>query len=81
MLAVGYVDGGVAGSIATTANVLKAGFKSLGVKDGTKTISSMFLMALPDGRVLSYGDCAVVPNPTAAQLADIAIFTSKHISA
>ena len=77
LLAVGYVDGGVAGSIATTANVLKAGFKSLGVKDGTKTISSMFLMALPDGRVLSYGDCAVVPNPTAAQLADIAIFTSE----
>ena len=77
LLAVGYVDGGVAGSIATTANVLKAGFKSLGVKDGTKTISSMFLMAMPDGRVLSYGDCAVVPNPTAAQLADIAIFTSE----
>ena len=77
LLTVGYVDGGVAGSIATTANVLKAGFKSLGVKDGTKTISSMFLMALPDGRVLSYGDCAVVPNPTAAQLADIAIFTSE----
>ena len=77
LLATGYVDGGVAGSIATTANVLKAGFKSLGVKDGTKTISSMFLMALPDGRVLSYGDCAVVPNPTAAQLADIAIFTSE----
>jgi phosphate acetyltransferase len=77
LLAVGYVDGGVAGSIATTANVLKAGFKSLGVKDGTKTISSMFLMALQDGRVLSYGDCAVVPSPTAAQLADIAIFTSE----
>ena len=77
LLTVGYVDGGVAGSIATTANVLKAGFKSLGVKDGTKTISSMFLMALPDGRVLSYGDCAVVPNPTAAQLADITIFTSE----
>ena len=77
LLTVGYVDGGVAGSIATTANVLKAGFKSLGVKGGTKTISSMFLMALPDGRVLSYGDCAVVPNPTAAQLADITIFTSE----
>ena len=77
LLATGYVDGGVAGSIATTANVLKAGFKSLGVKDGTKTISGMFLMAMPDGRVFSYGDCAVVPNPTAAQLADITIFTSE----
>lgn len=77
LLATGYVDGGVAGSIATTANVLKAGFKGLGVKDGTKTISSMVLMVLPDGRVWGYGDCAVIPNPTATQLADITLFTAE----
>lgn len=76
LIASGEVNGGVAGSEAATADVLRAGLQVIGLKDGMKTLSSCFLMALED-RTLTYGDCGVVPNPSAEQLVDIAITTAE----
>ena len=73
MLRIGAVDASVAGSIATTANVLRAGLRGVGLAPCVRTVSSFFLMVLPDGRPLTYADCAVVPQPTPEQLAEIAI--------
>lgn len=77
LVASGDVAGGVAGSEAATADVLRAGLQVIGLQRGMKTLSSCFLMVLED-RALTYGDCGVVPNPTAEQLVDIAIATAEN---
>lgn len=77
LVAVGRADGAVAGSIASTADVIRASLRTIGTAEGAKLISSTFLMELQDGRVLTYADCGVVPYPDAEQLADIAV-TSGH---
>tara|TARA_R100001143_G_scaffold63603_2_gene73680 strand:- start:10965 stop:11942 length:978 start_codon:yes stop_codon:yes gene_type:complete len=68
-----FADGAVAGSIASTSDVIIAAIRTVGVSSGSKLVSSSFLMELPDGRVFTYADCAVVPYPTSDQLASIAI--------
>ena len=73
MVAEGDADGCVAGSISTTGDVLRAAIQTIGLKPGSSVVSSIFLMSFPDGKVFSYGDCAVVPYPTAEQLASIAV--------
>ncbi|GAB3373445.1 phosphate acetyltransferase [Spongiibacter taiwanensis] len=73
LLKLGFADGGVAGSTATTADVLRAGIQGLGLAQGAKQVSSFFLMELTDGRVLTYGDCGVIPDPDSAALAEIAV--------
>ncbi|MEV0601619.1 phosphotransacetylase [Streptomyces sp. NPDC050315] len=75
-LRLGDIDGCVAGSNRPTADVLRAGLYVVGLAPGIRTLSSSFLMVLPDGRALGYGDCAVVVDPTSAELADIARATA-----
>lgn len=82
MLATGKSDYCIAGNISSTSSVLRAGLRVLGLAPNNKTLSSIMIMISPDGKqTLGFADCGVVPQPTGAQLADIAISTAKSFEA
>lgn len=80
MLAKNKAGAVVGGNISSTGDVIRAALYTVGTAPGIQTVSSYFIMVFPD-RLLCYADCAVVPDPSDVQLADIAISSARNFQA
>jgi len=78
MLAAGDADGFVGGAANSTADTVRAALHCIGMKAGYRLVSSFMLMVTRDGKGLSFADCAINPNPSPAELADIAIAAAQN---
>ncbi len=86
LVKLGKADGSVAGATNTTAHTVAAALRCIGVRDGFKTVSSFFLMVVPDTNfgadgAMIYADCGVVIDPTVSELAEIAIASADSCRA
>jgi len=77
LVASGRADACVAGATRPTGDVIRAALTVVGLAADVSTVSSSFLLVLPDGRRLAYGDCAVLPMPDSRELAQVAVATAR----
>ena len=79
MVRLGYADGTIAGAVETTADTIKAALQIIGKAQNSSIVSSYFLMLLkkPHDQVVAFADCALIPSPTAQELAEIAVTTAQ----
>lgn len=77
LVALGEADGAVSGAVVTTAETIRAALWAIGTAPGVRLVSSAFYMVMPGDAVYTFTDCAVVPEPSSDELAEIALAAAR----